>query len=295
MTAGIAAPVVDTWEVSNSEISTYRQCRRKWWLAYVMRLATKKSTVVGPLPLGSRVHKALELYYRDNIPLMDAHRELVEEDRIEMLLDGLTPPTLDGDAELGRIMLEGYLDWVANEGLDDDLEMLGTEEILQYPMLKDQVTLMGKLDLRVLKKTENLRLVQDFKTTQSFNQFNETGHMLNQLKIYQLLDMLTGTPGQRIEGGAFRLLKKVKRTTRAMPALLPRSRHSTQRLRTAVILGPDPGNPDRHGAHSQRTAGRRRPIGLRLSECHVASASWDCAFHVICPLFDDGSDVDAGD
>ena len=78
----------DTWEVSNSEISTYRQCRRKWWLAYVMRLATKRSSVVGPLPLGSRIHKALELYYTDEKDLLEAHRDLVEEDRIGLLLDG---------------------------------------------------------------------------------------------------------------------------------------------------------------------------------------------------------------
>jgi hypothetical protein len=151
--------------------------------------------------------------------------------------------------------------------------------------------LMGKLDLRVLKKTENLRLVQDFKTTQSFNQFNETGHMLNQLKIYQLLDMLTGTPGQRIEGGAFRLLKKVKRTTRAIPPFYQEVviRHNVYALRSfwvqiqgiltdmvrtrnALLAGGDP------LVYAYPNATR---------EC-----KWDCAFHVICPLFDDGSDVD---
>ena len=45
-----------------------------------------------------------------------------------------------------------------------DLRVLGVEEILKYPMLDGAVTLIGKLDLRVLKITDNMRLVLDFKT-----------------------------------------------------------------------------------------------------------------------------------
>ena len=152
--------------------------------------ASKKSSVTGPLPLGSRIHKALEMYYNDESDLLEAHQSLVDEDRIGLLLDGFDTAELDDEAELGRIMLEGYLEWVATEGLDADLRVLGVEEILKYPMLNGAVTLIGKLDLRMLKVTENLRLVLDFKTAQTFNIHNDTAFLSTQLKTYQVLDML---------------------------------------------------------------------------------------------------------
>jgi hypothetical protein len=281
----------EPYKVSNSEIGTYLQCRRKWWLTYQRRLRNKNISPVGPLQLGSRVHKALELHYRDNKPLLEAYQELTDQSRFDALVDGYDPNVLDDEAELGRIMLEGYIDWVATEGLDDDLEILGTEEILAYPMLNGEVTLMGKLDLRVLKKSQKMRLELDFKTAQSFNQFNDTGHMLNQLKVYQLLDWLTGDREQRIEGGVYRLLRKVKRTAKAMPPFYQEIviRHNIYALRTfwmqlqgilrnmvdtrkALLAGGDP------QVHAYPTPTR---------DCR-----WACPFFTICPMFDDGSDVD---
>lgn len=282
----------DNYEVSNSEIKTFRACRRKWWLTYVLRLRSRDTSVVGPLPLGSRIHKALEFYYRGEKGLLQAHEELVVDARATAMIEGADLSKLDDEAELGRLMLEGYLEWAGDEGIDANLEIIGIEEILKYPMLGGAVTLMGKLDLRVRDRMKDTRLILDFKTAANFNEFHLTGHMNPQLKTYQMLDALVNPEGARIEGGIYRLIKKVKRTARATPPFYEdiTIRHNKYALRSfweqlqgvlrdmvttrdALLKGGDPmvlayPNPTR--------------------DC-----TWQCPFINVCPMFDDGSDVES--
>ena len=280
------------YEVSNSEIKMFRQCRRRWWLTYILKLRKRELEVVGALPFGSRIHKALEAYYRDSEDPLAVHQKLIEDARAAMLIEGEDPCKLNDEAELGRVMLEGYLEWVAVEGIDANLSVIGVEEVLRYPMLQGAVTLTGKLDLRVRDNSTGTKLVLDLKTSANFSEFHLTGNINPQLKTYQILDTLTHPEEERIAGGVFRLLKKVKRTPRAVPPFYQDVviRHNKYTLRSfwmqlqgtlrdmvtsrnALLSGADPmvyayPNPTR--------------------EC-----TWNCAFLAICPMFDDGSDVDA--
>jgi hypothetical protein len=282
------------YRVSNSEITTFRRCRRKWWISYILHLAPQASPVVGPLALGSRVHKALELYYKGRMGLLEAHQGLIEQTRFELLMEGFDTADLDAEAELGRIMLEGYLEWVATQGLDDGLRVIGTEEILRYPMLGGAVTLIGKLDLRILRLSDNLRLALDFKTAKSFNAFNDVGHMLPQLKTYQLLDKLNwpDSAAQRIEGGVYRLIKKVKRTARAAPPFYQdvTIRHNIYTLRAfwhqlqGVLM-------DMHTARTALLRGGDSMVHAYPNQTN--DCRWQCQFFSICPMFDDGSNVES--
>lgn len=280
------------YEVSNSEINTFKQCRRKWWLTYILKLRSRDTPLVGPLPLGSRVHKALEQYYRGEKGLLEAYQALADDSRLMLMMDGGDISKFDDEAELGRIMMEGYLQWASEEGIDANLEVIGVEEILKYPMLGGAVTLMGKIDLRVIDKMNEMRLILDFKTAANFNEFHLTGHMNPQLKTYQMLDVLTRDDDQPVEGGIYRLLKKVKRTGRAVPPFYQdlTIRHNKYTLRSfweqlqgvlrdmvitrdALLKGGDPmvfayPNPTR--------------------DC-----TWKCPFIAVCPMFDDGSDVES--
>jgi RecB family exonuclease len=283
---------VSEYEVSNTEIKTFRACRRKWWITYVLKLRQRDIQVVGPLPLGSRIHKALELYYRGDQGLMDAHEDLVKTARVTAALEGMDTSKLDEEAELGRLMLEGYLQWAEDEGIDANLEVIGVEEVLKYPMLRGAVTLIGKLDLRVVNKMNGMRSVLDFKTAANFNEFHLTGHMNPQLKTYQMLDALVNPSGVPIEGGIYRLLKKVKRTGRATPPFYEdiSIRHNKYTLRSfweqlqgvlidmvntrnALLKGGDP------MVHAYPNPTR---------DC-----TWMCPFITVCPMFDDGSDVES--
>ena len=165
-------------KISNSELQTFKDCRRKWWLNYYRRLQPQTTNYTGALALGSRIHEALDMYYSTDVPLLEAHSQLVQKDKHTLLEQFRDTMDLDSEAELGRIMLEGYLDWVNENGIDAELEMISTEEIISMPMLDGKVELQGKLDMRVRRKADGVRMFRDFKTVGgSFTEFAALAHM----------------------------------------------------------------------------------------------------------------------
>jgi RecB family exonuclease len=281
------------YKVSNSEIQTYKDCKRKWWLSYYRRLKPAHQSFVGPLALGSRIHEALDRYYSTGKPLLEAHSELVKEDKQVLEDQMLDVSELENEAELGRIMLEGYLEWVAEEGIDAELEMISTEEILSMPMFDGLVELQGKIDMRVRRKIDGVRMFRDFKTAISFPRFSSTAHMNEQILTYMLLEQAQndGTE-ERSEGGIFTLLKKVKRTANAKPPFYEQFevRHNIFAMRSFW-----------HRIHSVVADIMSTIRRLDAGENHQSAAiprpsqdcPWKCQFFAICPMFDDGSAVEA--
>lgn len=275
--------------ISNSEIQTYRDCRRKWWLAYYRRLSPKTQSFVGPLALGSRIHNALDMYYSTGVPLLDAHSDLVQADKQLMHDHYMDTSELESEAELGRIMLEGYLEWVEDEGIDAELEMISTEEIISMPLRDGEVELQGKLDMRVRRKSDGVRLFRDFKTAASFSDYETMGHMNEQILTYMLLETAQeGDDKQRVDGGIFTLLKKVKRTANAKPPFYKQIevRHNIFTLRSFW---------KRVNGTVDDMMNTRRQLDAGADPSYVAyprpsrDCKWKCQFFAICPLIDDGS------
>jgi hypothetical protein len=219
----------------------------------------------------------------------------VDEARAVYLVSDPFPDTEDFDkeAELGRIMLEGYLQWIEDEGIDANLEVLGVEETLVYPMLDGKVELVGKIDLRVRNRITGMRSTLDFKSAASLGDFDKTGHMQTQLKTYQLLDMLTSPEDKRIEGGIYRIMKKVKRTAKANPPFF--AEFPVRHNRTTIenywkqvngilreILAVRRGLTEKGGDHQ-----------VLAYPSPTRDCSWKCDFYTICPMFDDGSAVES--
>ena len=275
--------------ISNSEIQTFKDCRRKWWLNYYRNLKPLQQNFTGALALGSRVHAALDDYYSKNIPLLDAYAAHVENDRDLLRQSFRDTNELDTEAELGRIMLEGYLQWVDEDGIDAELEMISTEEIIAMPMFGGQVELQGKLDMRVRRKADGVRLFRDFKTVGgSFAEFGSMAHMNEQILTYMILEAANSPEGERCDGGIFTMLKKVKRTANAKPPFYDQIevRHNTFALRAfwnrlhgevrdmmAVRKALDEGGDHHYVAYPRPSR-----------DC-----KWKCNFFAVCPLFDDGS------
>jgi RecB family exonuclease len=207
--------------VSNTEITTFQRCRRKWWLSYYEKWRPRETAVVGPLALGSRVHAALEAYYKGGDDLVGHYKLLLEEDRMLLMASGMDTSDLDSEGELGRLMLEGYLEWVAEEGIDSLYEIVGVEEILSLPVLDGRVNLIGKIDLRVKDLRDGSHHVLDHKTSAQIGDYEKWAHMNPQLMTYQTLDhalrKAAGDEDEVLVGGIFRILKKVKRGPRAKP------------------------------------------------------------------------------
>lgn len=279
--------------ISNSEIQTFKDCRRRWWFTYYRRLQPKLQDFTGALALGSRIHEALDQYYSTGKPLLQAHADLVAADMKKMNDEFRDTSTLETEAELGRVMLEGYLEWVEIEGIDSELEMISTEEIIERPMMDGKVTLQGKIDMRVRRKLDGVRMFRDFKTVGgSFADFGSIAHMNEQILTYMVLEEAQNTEGERSEGGIFTMLRKVKRGAYAKPPFYDQItvRHNQFTLRSFF----------------QRLEGTLEDIlrvrdALDAGESHYKHAyprptrdcKWKCQFFAICPLVDDGSAAEA--
>lgn len=282
------------YSLSNSEIQVFKDCRRKWWLNYYRRLMPKKKDYTGALALGSRIHEALDRYYSTGVPLLDAHKQLVAEDMAKLQSEFRDTYELENEAELGRIMLEGYLQWTEEEGIDAELEMISTEEVISAPLFDGKVELQGKIDMRVRRKADGVRMFRDFKTVGgSFADFANQAQMNEQILTYMLLEHAQNkSPEERSEGGIFTMLKKVKRSANARPPFYEQIevRHNVFTLRSfwqrihgtiSDLLNVKKALDD--GADPNFVA-YPRPT----KDC-----KWKCQFYTICPMIDDGSAAEA--
>ena len=281
--------------ISNSEIQAFKDCRRRWYFAYYLRLQPKLKDFTGALALGSRIHEALDQYYSSDmaLDLLEVHSELVAKDRKILMDEYRDTSDLEAEAELGHIMLSGYLDWVEDEGIDVELDRISNEEIISMPMFDGAVELQGKLDMRVRRKSDGARMFRDFKTVGgSFTEFGATAHMNELILTYMTLEAAQNKDGERSDGGIFTLLKKVKRTANAKPPFYQQIevRHNIYALRNFW----------------QRLQGSigdmlnvRKALDEGVSHQLVAyprpsrDCKWKCPFFAVCPLMDDGSAAEA--
>lgn len=277
--------------ISNSEIQTFKSCRRRWWLGYYRQLKPKTKEYTGPLALGSRVHKALEVYYKTGEELLDVWADLCDFDRNVVLYEGRDLTDFDNEAELGRIMLEGYLDWVSEEGIDSDVDIVSSEEILSAPMLGGRVELIAKLDQRVKRKADGVRLFRDFKTTGNFSDLTSGADLNEQLLTYMLIERLQPDEPERCDGGVYIMLRKVKRSANARPPFYAshEQRHNIFTMRNFYT---------RIQGELQDMVDVRDALDAGQDHHAVAyprpsrDCNWICPFRQICPMFDDGSAVE---
>lgn len=153
----------EVWPISNSEIQTWKDCKRKWFLGSYLGLRLKLRTMTGPLALGSRIHSALEAYYTEGADLLQAHAKLLDADRQAALMDLRDVTELENEGELGRIMLEGYMEWLEETGADSGWEIVSAERVVSAPIVEGRVELRGKLDMRVRRLADDVLLFVDHK------------------------------------------------------------------------------------------------------------------------------------
>lgn len=277
------------WQISNSEIQTYKDCKRKWMLSSYLGLKLKQHTVTGPLALGTRIHAALEAYYTNGEDLLQAHSALLDADRQALLLDLRDITELENEGELGRIMLEGYIEWLEETGADSGWEIVSAERIVSAPLMEGAVELRGKLDMRVRRLADDVLLFVDHKTTANFSDLTRTAYMDEQFLTYHMLEMLSPTEdGSRCDGGVYNMLKKVKRSGTARPPFYERLevRHNRQMLYSfwSRIHG-EIVDMMRLRAQLDAGADHKQVAYPRPSR----DCSWKCPFFAVCPLIDDGS------
>ena len=301
--------VEGVYHFSNSEITTSQTCPRKWWLAWYRGLTPRRKEVQGPRSTGTRIHLALAALYDIAVfgrliapgayaqkVLSDAQHEDMNSLRAQYEFDedlSIREAKILSDFELERIMLEGYLDWIQETGIDSTLEVIGVEQYLEVDYLVsnvEKVKIIGKIDSRVHSRITGRRLFIDHKTVQSVH--DSTLNMNRQMLHYHLLEQLSAPPGeQRCDGALYNMLRKVKRTRASKPpyfARVPIDHNKYQIQSYAMQLD------TLIGEILQKTYALKQggdPL-VMLPANSGRHCNW-CPFKKVCVMFDDGSRVEA--
>jgi PD-(D/E)XK nuclease superfamily protein len=271
---------------SNSESQTWKQCRRKWYLAYYLGYKAPEK-VTGALALGTNVHTALAAGYAPggspglSMGILSA---IYEESRSKATDDLIA---FDKEAKLAKIMVEGYWEWVEETGADSNLEILEAEVDIEHPIEVhgQSIRLVGKRDAIGVNTETGIATLIDHKTCQTLT--DPALDLNEQSRMYLLLQRLNGSTV--VQNCIWNLLRKVQRTAKAVPPFYAReeiyvSEDELRRFWTRV-----------HGTVRDILAIRER---LDAGESHYSvcypspsrDCSWKCEFRVVCPLLDSEGD-----
>lgn len=309
--------------VSNSEVQTHKDCPRKWWLAWHRGLKSRRRQVAGARDTGTRIHVALAALYSPDATQRDATRALVDaqrDDQLELdrqlgaaqfhengdeLISGLNADydKLIKAFDLEHAMLEGYLEWIEETGVDANLEVISVEQKLEVELFSEHdahvrgwrypVKLIAKLDARVRNTLTGAIKFIDHKTVGTL--VDPVLGLNQQMLHYHVIEYkLTPPDTPRAEGALYNMLRKVKRTRAAKPPFFARvpidhNHHELVgyiRQLTGVI-----DQLERAETVLEDTSGpnHQRAVPSRPSR----DCAWKCDFFKICRMFDDGSRVEA--
>lgn len=296
--------------ISNSEIQTFKDCKRKWWLAYYRGLSPKAKKFLGPLAIGGRIHRALEDYYvppeyiqfdpRDSIEL---HIE-GDFERVKQVYGDEIPEDFlkqfNKEADLERIMLEGYMQWLEETGADSDLIIIMPEAYIEVPWGirwhdNKTVLLIGRLDVLVERETDGKRMFIDHKTLADINTRSLVSD--EQMLMYGfLVSEYLDWNNYDYPSALYNMLKKVKRTKAAKPPFFNRIEVSYNFYQAKAfeqhlgIILKEIFNVEHQLAHM------REPWNVTHHDVvyprPTRDCAWKCDFYQVCSMFDDGSRVE---
>lgn len=236
MTQTLPAPAIPENTIASfSDLGTFNQCRRRWWLQTYRRLRRIDEPPTGALPFGSRIHQALEAFYDGTVgnPVTAWNALMQHEYAVDEANGGWNLPALDKEGKLGHRMLEGYLEWLEETGEDAYWDITGVETKLSHhltvlvdtPDGDEEVTVLvrGKLDRRRKRKADGAVYVDDFKTMGNFGEPAMLALELSpQPRLYRMLEIQQAPPDQYTAGVTYTLLRKVLRTPTAKPPFYKR-------------------------------------------------------------------------
>lgn len=278
--------------LSQSELKTWSTCRRRWWLAYYRQLQLRNEPPTGVVHVGSHTHLALEGYYGYNLDALQVLRWSYD-DIVAQQPD--YEKELRKDFDMASAMVEGYLQWAAETGLDVGLNVAGTEHELIYPVTLPSgqlVTWRAKLDLLMRRESDNRLLLRDWKTVGDFGKANAL-ILDQQMRFYAMLQALVNPdPARRVDGAQYLMMKRSKRTARATGPFFQLAEVSYNRhdLNSTYL---------RAIAISQEILVARQRLEAGEDHRYVCYpttsdfCTWGCAYYKICNLFDDGSRSEA--
>lgn len=274
--------------LTSSEMKQWLACQRGWWLRYHRQLRKAGGGYASLPNVGNLVHKGLEEFYKgkdiDPLALVKAEADKVMFERPEYA------EQIAKDASLAGIMLEGYIQWIDDEGADAGYEYAGSEQTVEAEI--GPYSLRGKIDARLRRTSDGALLQLEHKTVGNLSDIPKYAQSAPQFLTYDLLAYLTKPDGVATDGVILNMLRRVKRTKMAKPPFYGRYevRHNIDELRA-------------HYAHivtiGRQIEGARAQLDNGVDHHNVVvpnvgrDHTWSCPCHEVCNMFDDGSDVEA--
>lgn len=278
-------------EVRYSEIKRFKRCRRSWMNGYFLGLRQPEFSGEHAPKLkrdaGTLVHRDLEAYYNGETSAPGEYlrtAERVTSDNPEYAADWVATYAL------AQIMLDGFGEWLEEEGHDVGEETWGTEVEVKYRVDTEEgpCLLVCHID-RIVKDTLFDRIIID--DTKTVDTLEKGGQFAveEQLLTYALVasgDPERGGLGLTVSECRHTMLRRVKRTARAKPPFYGRESiypstdqiHSTFLSTQAVLT---------------EILQARQNLAAGLPHQAVAypnshrDCSWDCDFLPICQAHDE--------
>ena len=302
------------YRVSNSELQTFKRCRRKWWLAWYRRLMLQTEDFTSVRATGTRVHRALAYWYvpdgEKRVDPRDALERVIVDDWTKVAR--LAQERRTSDEQLGelavefaqatnleRAMVEGYVQWLEETGADAELRVIASETPLVVDQIVDmggdyhheqrEIQFIGLLDVRAKRTTDNVNLLIDHKTVGDLTAPVVTLPQNEQMLHYMLMEFLSLDDSDvRCDGALYNMMRRVKRSAKAKPPFYDRIevRHNKFELES----------------YRRRALAATREIlvaidRLERGEEHLdvvypspnPTCRFECDFFAVCNLLDDGS------
>lgn len=275
--------------LSNSTIRTYKTCKRHYYLRHYRELGVPKRrhnpTTVAEL--GTRVHTVLEAFYGYDVPWevsVPIIYAAAKQEHPDYALQ------LEAEQELVEVMVQGWFDWAAEQGIDHAFEVVATEKTVQYEMDMGggrTVTLMGKLDQQVRRKFDDALMFRDWKTCGTFSKADDLIRD-EQFRFYSMLWNLIAPEGERVGGGLYTQLRRSTQSARSKGPYYQQ---------IAVSYNKDDLRSMWYRTWEVSNEIDRLHQRLDDGENHLAvaypnpsmSCSWSCPFVNVCHMADDGS------
>lgn len=275
-----------------SAIKEWKACRRQAMLDYFMdglgyeKARDPGAPASGGRDVGSIVDLGYETYYNGGDPLaaIDAYRTATEEEIGESLSD-----EWEKAFRLSRIMVEGYVDWVAESGIDIGETTLATKmqlEVCVGTIRGEEVYVTGELDRLVRDDITGELIIDDCKTVDGFADLRWLA-MGDQLLTYNILVRMT--QGESVYRGRHTQLRKVLRSARATPPFYDRTEFPYNDTQvgnhwTHLLATLDSMVEAAQAIEADPEAHHRYCYPNPTKDC-----TWRCDFLAICPMLDDGS------
>ncbi len=289
----------ENYSFSHSEMSTFKDCRRRWFLQYYMKLRRRREPRSKARDTGILVHAALHTFYvaggLDGEYAEDIMFQYLSNARDEDMLkvEEVERKVVEDVHKTAKILCEGYIEWLAETGADIGYKFTQSEVELRMPGPVPGTELMGIVDLGGEEERSGDLFVMDTKVTGSIDTMVKGLHMVEQGPMYAILAKANDPNPNRGFRVIWNMIKNSKQTARAKPPFYQRYEFAMNKDQLVQFY---------EQLQGQITDMLRTEERLNAGESHVQVAyptpsdtcSWKCPYFALCGAMNDlkHNDVD---